>query len=212
MLSTPGTADPLQAWTTALLHCVVICVHAALDIRRLDQWSDVQDIFELNVGDILSDVVTLLAPTDSAFKALAEKVRACALLMSSLLSAASWSSSVSHAGCHTLASADLITGMGMQVGMELEELIKLPIIKKIILYHILPAIEEFAEIAIGELIESFLLKEGIKVSRCPCSVTRSAKLWSLAILALQHAPSPLTRQTMPSCSHAHVSDPAQLQA
>ena len=54
--------------------------------------------------------------------------------------------------------------------MELEELIKLPIIKKIIIYHIIPAIEEFAEIAIGELIESFLLKEGIKVrvQHVPC--------------------------------------------
>ena len=34
-----------------------------------------QDIFEENIDSILSDVVTLLAPTDDAFKALAEKVR-----------------------------------------------------------------------------------------------------------------------------------------
>ena len=67
--------------------------------------------------------------------------------------------------------------LGMQVGMELEELVKLPIIKKIIIYHIIPAIEEFAEIAIGELIESFLLKEGIKVGvkHVPCLLSGTCR-------------------------------------
>ena len=52
----------------------------------------------------------------------------------------------------------------LQVGKTIEELLEIPVIKKIILYRILPAIEEFAEIAVGELIESFLDKEGIKVT------------------------------------------------
>ena len=52
----------------------------------------------------------------------------------------------------------------VQAGILIEDLLKLPVIKKLILYHILPALEEFAEIAVGEVIQSLLAKEGIKAS------------------------------------------------
>ena len=82
-----------------------------------------QEVLGDKIEDI-STILTLLAPTDSAFEALAETLETT-----------------------------------------VEDLLKIPVIKKIILYHIIPALKEFAEFAIGDVIETLLQGElGIKVS------------------------------------------------
>ena len=72
---------------------------------------------------LVNTILTVLAPTNSAFEALAESL-----------------------------------------GMSIEELLEQPIIKQIILYHVLPELKNIAEIAFGELLSTLLQGEkGIKV-------------------------------------------------
>lgn len=71
----------------------------------------------------LDTILTILAPTNAAFEALAKTL-----------------------------------------GKDIKALLKLPVIKKIILYHLLPDFKKIAEIAIGKFITTLLEGEaGIKV-------------------------------------------------
>ncbi|KAK9800270.1 hypothetical protein WJX73_000195 [Symbiochloris irregularis] len=109
-------------------------------------------------SDLLSDVFNTI---EDALKAFPELSIFLKLIEEALGSKIKDVETILTLFCPTNAAFEALAST---LGKTVEELLSIPIIRKIILYHILPVVEEVAEFAIGEFIQTLLSGSGIKIN------------------------------------------------